>query len=81
MQANTNERRFKRPSDILKERVSRCRPFPKGLAPLIAKRYPQYDSLVAGYRVRNVLALRTADIELTDIIESLCKELRGVASN
>lgn len=60
------------PTAACKERVAVLKPFPKYLKRTIIKKFPEYDSANGGTLISNVMALRTADLRLTQIIEGIC---------
>jgi hypothetical protein len=62
------------PSDAYIQRVKAIKPnLPKNYRAIILSNYPEYNSVKGGVLIQNVVAMRTADVLLTEILEKIAK--------
>ncbi|MFC0181099.1 hypothetical protein SAMN04515674_11950 [Pseudarcicella hirudinis] len=66
---------IKKTAEILKSRVKECKAFlPNNWRQRIIKIAPEYDSLRGARLMDNVFKLRSSDLKLTELIETISKE-------
>jgi hypothetical protein len=69
---------LKKTSEILKNRVKFCKPkLPNNWRQQIITIAPEYDSLKGVRLMDNVFKLRSSDLKLTEIIESIVAEIES----
>lgn len=61
------------PSQHFKNRVLTCKPYPRGIRKKILELFPKFNTKKGIKLIDNVLTGTTSDVELTTIIETICK--------
>ncbi len=70
----TIETKRETPTQHFKNRVLACKPYPKGLREKIITLFPKFNNPSGIKLIDNVLNGNTSDVELTTIIETICKK-------
>lgn len=67
----------RKPVQACKARVEAAKPnLPEGWVSILIRHYPEYDTIAGGHLLKNIIAGRSSDLIITEIIEKIAnKEL------